>query len=47
MIKPGFQYTDTGKTLLACERLLLDAGAAEVFKVALAKTKEGALFCAF
>lgn len=38
---------DTGKTLMACEKLLLEAGAAEVFKVALAKTKQGALFCAF
>lgn len=38
---------DTGKTLMACEKLLLDGGASEVFKVALAKTKEGALYCAF
>lgn len=38
---------DTGKTLMACEKLLLDAGATGAFKVALAKTKEGALFCAF
>lgn len=38
---------DTGKTLIACEKLLIEGGAAEVFKVALAKTKEGALFCAF
>lgn len=38
---------DTGMTLRACEKLLMDAGAAKVVKVALAKTKQGALFCAF